>query len=133
MNPLLVGFILLLTVVAAMALGVALGYALFTCILHLLGRHERPAPHDGVDRPPHGRDVVLAIPEDVGIVVAVDRVGAEESAKKEDFLHQEQPDSELDGIELLLRGIEVVRDVRVVPVSVITVLVVSGCCRHRFR
>jgi hypothetical protein len=43
-NPLLVGSILILTVTAAMAFGIVLGYGLFTGILHLLGRHEHTAP-----------------------------------------------------------------------------------------
>ena len=45
MNPVLVGMILILTVTAAMAFGVVLGYGLFTGILHLLGRQRAiPAP-----------------------------------------------------------------------------------------
>jgi hypothetical protein len=41
--------------------------------------------------------------EDLGVIAAVNRVGAEQSAKEEDFGQQEQPDAELAGIELLLR------------------------------
>jgi hypothetical protein len=36
--------ILFLTVTAAMALGVVLGYGLFVSILHLVGNHQRLAP-----------------------------------------------------------------------------------------
>ncbi len=43
MNPLLAGLILILTVTAAMAFGIVLGYGLFNGILHLLGRQHEPA------------------------------------------------------------------------------------------
>ncbi len=43
MTPMLVGFILILTITTAMALGVVLGYGLFTGLLHLLGRQSHPA------------------------------------------------------------------------------------------
>jgi hypothetical protein len=35
--------VLILTVTAAMAFGVVLGYGVFLGILHLLGRHDHPA------------------------------------------------------------------------------------------
>ena len=44
MNPLLVGVILLLTVVAAMAMGIVLGYGIFLSILHVFGRHQQQTP-----------------------------------------------------------------------------------------
>lgn len=44
MNPLLAGLVLILTISAAMTLGVVLGYGLFTGILHLLGRQQAAPP-----------------------------------------------------------------------------------------
>jgi hypothetical protein len=46
-NPILAVLVLSVTVIAAMAFGIVLGYGLFTGILHLLGRQHAaatPAP-----------------------------------------------------------------------------------------
>ena len=46
---------------------------------------------------------------------AVDGVRAEQPGEEQHLGQQEQPDAELAGVELLLRRIEVMREVRIVP------------------
>ena len=88
-------------------------------------RHREAAgnQHDGVDRPERGAEVVVGVLEDVGVVVAVDRVGAEQPAEHQDFGPEEHPHAELARAELLLGRVEVVGEVRRSVVGTVAVVV----------
>ena len=55
----------------------------------------------------------MGVDEDLGVVGAVDGVGAEQPAEEQDLGGQEEPHAELARLELLPRRVEVVGQVRV--------------------
>ena len=90
--------------------------------------------HDRVESAEGFVEVLVGEYEDLGVVGAVDGVGAEETGEEEDFGGKEEPGAELAGIELLDGSIKVMGEegglgVGVVVLFVSTVIVgaVGGC------
>ena len=62
---------------------------------------------------------------------AEDCIGTKHPAEKQDFGNQEQPDSQLAAVELLFRGVEMVRQ-PLGTVMVVVAVVVSCGISHQF-
>ena len=62
--------------------------------------------------PSVGIQEVMAVEEDLRMIAAKDRIGAEQTAEEENFRQQEGPHAKLGGGGLLLRRIEMVSQPR---------------------
>ena len=76
------------------------------------GRQGAEERHQPDEEEPHLHvEELMPVLEDLRVRRPVDRVRAEQPAEQQDFRREEQPDAELRRIELLLRRVEVVREI----------------------
>ncbi len=72
---------------------------------------------DGVERAQLFIQMDMGMDKHIGMVGAINSVGAEQPAEKEHFGGQKKPHAQFAGLELLLRRAEMVRQMRIVGVS----------------